>query len=115
MSILQRQQAFAPMVAKLILHAIEMGYQVKIGEVYRPQATADLYANDGKGIEHSLHIKNLAVDLMLFKDGSYLTKNEDYRDLGLWWEKQATFDVPLCWGGRFGDGNHFSSPWQGVR
>ena len=62
----------------------------------------------------------LAIDLDLFKDGEgfemgckvYLTKTEDHRKLGEFWESLH----PLCrWGGRFGDGNHYSLEHGGVK
>ena len=103
---------FPPLVARLILKAEEMGYQLTFGEAWRPPETAALYAQQGKGIRNSLHIDKLALDLNLFKDGVYLSKTEDWRPLGEWWEKQNS----LCrWGGRFGDGNHVSLEWMGRK
>ena len=61
----------------------------------------------GKGTWPTCHHWKLAVDLLLFRDGDYLTDSESYRELGEWWEQQHE----LCrWGGRFSrpDGGHFS-------
>jgi hypothetical protein len=65
---------------------------------------ADLYAKQGKGIKNSLHLKRLAIDLNLFKDGAYLSDTESHRPFGEWWEAQ---DPLNRWGGRFKDGNHY--------
>lgn len=99
----QRQDEFSGLVARLIQKAHSLGYQVTLGEAYRPPETAEIYARQGRGIRRSLHCDRLAVDLNLFKDGRYLTASADYEELGEWWES-----VGGNWGGRFGDGNHFS-------
>lgn len=110
--LLTKQLAFGAAVGALILKASELGYGVKLGEVQRTIARAKLNAASGAGISNSLHIKNLAIDLLLFKDGVYLTKSDEYRVLGLWWEQ--TF-AGAAWGGRWGDGNHFSFTHEGVK
>ena len=115
MTLLQKQQLFSRMVAALILKAYEMGYQLTLGEAYRPKFVADHYAEDGSGIKNSLHCIRLAIDVNLFKDGAWLQKNSDFRELGIWWESQSTLDYSLCWGGKFGDGNHFSMVHEGVK
>ena len=68
--------------------------------------------NNGRnsGIRNSLHSKRLAIDLMLFKNGVYLTNSEDYRPLGEFWES-----IGGTWGGRFHDGNHFSCEHEGIK
>jgi hypothetical protein len=101
----QKQSLFAGLFAKLILRAIATGYEVTIGEVQRTPEQAALNATRGTGIANSLHLLKLAGDLHLFKDGAYLRSTEAHRPLGEWWERQHD----LCrWGGRFGDGNHYS-------
>jgi hypothetical protein len=36
--------------------------------------------------------------------------------VGEWWEQRgAELGIPLRWGGRFNDGNHFSFEWQGRK
>lgn len=105
MTLREKQSVFAVQVARLIRAAIRMGFDVTLAEAYRPRETAELYAAQGRGIANSLHTSRLAIDLNLFRDGKYLTKTDDYRRLGEWWEQQH----PLArWGGRFNDGNHFS-------
>lgn len=110
--LLQKQLAFGAAVGQLILKAGELGYGVKLGEAHRTITQAKINAASGAGISNSLHIKNLAIDLLLFKGGVYLTKSDEYRVLGVWWEQ--TFPL-AAWGGRFGDGNHFSFTHEGVK
>lgn len=106
------QSEFLTLIAKLILHANSLGYEVTAGDAYRdPRVTY--------GHPKSTHRVRLAMDLNLFRDGVYLKKSEDHLPLGEWWEKQHTL---ARWGGRFKnskgqpapDGNHYSFFWDGV-
>lgn len=115
MTLIEKQKVFSVMVAKLILEAIDRGYEVTLGEAWRPLQMAEIYASQGKGISNSLHGKRLAVDLNLFRGQTFLRDTEDYRELGEWWEKQSEGEVVCSWGGRFQDGNHFSLAHEGVR
>ena len=65
------------------------------------------------GHKDSNHKRKLAIDIDLFLDGRYyLTETGDHRKLGEFWESLH----PLCrWGGRFGDGNHYSIEHGGVK
>ena len=111
-----RQELFSECFAKLLDFAFERGYTVRIGEVQRDPRIAALNADKGSGISSSLHIDKLAADIMLFKNGVYLTLTEQYAELGTFWKSLH----PLCtWGGDFKgvrpDGNHFSITWQGRK
>lgn len=103
------------MLAKLIFKADELKIALVVNEVYRPAETARYYASIGSGIPNSLHCLKLAVDISLFKDGRYLTKSADYRELGEWWEAQATDKIKTHWGGRFNDPFHFSVGHGGIK
>ena len=81
------------MVGLLILFAYEKGYEITLG---------DAYATDGH-CDNSFHYSRLAIDLNLFKDGKYLTKTDDHKPFGLFWES-----IGGSWGGRWNDGNHYS-------
>lgn len=135
----EKQQRFCEYTAELILHAVNEGYRVAYGEAARSNEQAeinsigysgrervaallrpyfshlaDCIVDNGKasGVRNSLHQLCLAVDLKLFKEGIYLTRTEDYRSLGEFWEALA----PDCrWGGHFSDGNHFSIEHNGVK
>lgn len=112
LSLRQKQSIFAFLVARLLIKMNEMGYEFTLGEAWRPPEEAERLAKLGVGIKNSLHIKKLAIDINLFKDGRYLSASEDHKELGKWWERQHT----LCrWGGRWDDGNHYElteSAWR---
>jgi hypothetical protein len=100
----ERQSLFAKLFAELVLEVYRRGYECTLDWGYRPPEVAEYYASIGVGIRNSLHIKKLAHDLNLFKDGVWLRQSEDHAPFGEWWERQH----PLCrWGGRWGDGNHY--------
>lgn len=111
-SLSAKQRRFTLMVAHLIEWAYGNGYEITLGEAYRPPETAALYAKQGKGISRSLHTVRLAIDLNVFKDGIYLTETHQYKPLGEYWESLGG-----AWGGRFlrADGNHFSLEHNGVK
>lgn len=115
MNLLQKQQAFAAILPKLLLWLTERGYLYTLGEVWRPKEMAEIYKAKGLGITNSLHWIRLAIDLNLWKDGKLLTETEEYREAGEYWESLSTPELKLSWGGRFGDGNHFSAEHNGVR
>ena len=96
------------LVGLLIQHATSLGYELTFGETYRSPEEAARLEKAGKGIAKSLHTSRLAVDFNLFINGKYQTSSEAYRPLGEWWEAQSTTELTCAWGGRFGDGNHFS-------
>ena len=99
MEMFQQQTKFAKDVASLIQHILNHGYYLTLGEAWRSPEQAELYAREGKGIVDSLHCKRLAIDLNLFtSDGVYLTKDEDYKQFGDYWE---SLDSHNRWGGYF--------------
>jgi hypothetical protein len=103
---------FTSLLPGLIKQAGYLGYEAAAGEVSRDPRVALLNAKAGKGIANSLHLDGLAIDLHLYRDGAYLPDTSAHRELGEWWERQH----PLArWGGRFGDGNHYSLEWQGRK
>ena len=107
-----KQELFMRMLPRLIDKAHDLGFEVRGGDLYRdPRVHGGMGIKLGYGHKNSNHKAKLACDLLLFQDGAYLTHNEDYRELGEWWEKQHE----LCrWGGRFADGNHFSFYHNGM-
>ena len=109
----KQQELFMRQLPRLIDKAHELGYEVRGGDLFRdPRSHGNLGAKGPYGNRFSCHKLKLAIDLLLFKDGLYLTKTEDYRELGEWWEQQHDLN---CWGGRFADGNHFSMTYQGLK
>lgn len=101
----EKQELFSQLLAQLILFAYANGYKIRMGQVERSKEEAERLAKAGKGIATSLHTQRLAADLYLFKDDKYLTKTDDYKPLGEFWESLHEL---CCWGGSFNDGNHFS-------
>jgi len=103
-TIRKAQSLFARKVASLILHAEHLGYEVTLGDAYRdPRVHGKMGEKKAYGKANSFHKLRLAIDLNLFKDGKYLEGTEAHKQLGEWWEAQGG-----TWGGRFGDGNHYS-------
>lgn len=104
----QKQQHFAVMLARLILFADAEGWAITIGEVERTKEQQALYVQQGQSqTMASKHLKKLAADLNLFKDGKYCQKVSDYAALGAWWKGQ---DPQNVWGGdwaRLRDARHF--------
>ena len=101
----QKQRRFTRLIGLLIEYAYAHGFELSFGEAWRTPEQAALNAKTGKGIANSLHIDRLAVDFNLFRNGKWLSASEDHKPLGEYWESLA----PDCvWGGRFGDGNHYS-------
>lgn len=112
MTLGQKQRLFAQHVAGLVTHIYAVGYEVSLDWCYRPPEIAAYYADLGIGIRSSLHTVKLAIDLNLFRDGVWLRTTEAHRPIGEWWEKQHEL---LRWGGRFGDGNHYSMEHEGRK
>lgn len=103
-TLLQKQQDFTLMVANLIEYAYQNGYRMTFGDAYRdPRVHGQVGQRVGYSSANSLHKERLAVDFNLFKDGRFLTRTEDHRQLGEYWES-----IGGTWGGRFNDGNHYS-------
>jgi len=91
------------MIGKLIRFAYQEGYELSFGDAYRDPRCP-------YGHKKSLHRLRLAVDFNLFSDGEYLTETEDHKPLGEYWESMGG-----TWGGRFGDGNHYSLEHEGMK
>ena len=111
MKLVDKQDLFAAMVARLIQKAHEMGYQVTLGDAYRDHRLhGEMGVKMGYGHPKSAHKVRLAIDLNIYKEGKYLEKTEDHEPLGRWWES-----IGGSWGGRFEDGGHYSLEHEGVR
>ena len=107
MTLRQKQSLFARCMAQLIIEMYARGYEVTLAESYRRK---------GVGWAKSLHRKRLAQDLNLFLNGRYLTSTKAHEQFGIWWERLGMRkQIPLCWGGRFNDGNHYSLSHGGIK
>lgn len=99
MTLREARVIFTTLICKVVEKATELGYEAAYDEVTNHQ-----------GVGHrigSLHYFGCAADVLLYKDGTYLTKTADYQALGEYWESLHKY---CKWGGRFSkpDGNHFS-------
>ena len=103
MNLREKQSKFVRLVVELILFAEANGYELTFGDAYRSKDCSHGHPN-------SLHRKRLAIDFNLFRDGQYLRATEDHAPLGQFWESLGG-----SWGGRFGDGNHYSLEHRGMR
>lgn len=132
------QRAFARCLASLEAKILADGFEYTIGEGYRtaeqaainslslfdrakvaalieskyPVLAEAIRVSVSQGIKNSVHTKRLAQDINLFKDGEFLVKPEDYVPFGEWWKKQHP---SARYGGDFGDFDHFSFEWNGVK
>lgn len=100
-----KQRKFTSCIGKLIIFAYEDGYELSFGDAYRDPRVP-------YGHPKSCHRHRLAVDFNLFKEGKYLTETDDHLVLVEYWE---TLHPLARWGGRFGDGNHYSFEHQGIK
>jgi len=113
MTLREARCQFTECLAKLILYARSLGYEVAFDEVTERLTEKDKTSDHMPG---SLHHLGLAADLLLYLAGKYLTQTIDYQFLGEWWENLGKqLGLPLAWGGRFKDGNHFSLAWEGKK
>lgn len=107
----QKQSRFASMIPGLINKALELGFEITLGDAYRdPRLHGGMGVKQGYGHSKSGHKVRLAIDLNLFRDGKFLSSTEDHKPLGEWWESQGG-----AWGGRFNDGNHYSLEHEGMK
>ena len=104
------QNEFVKTVVRFLTWLDINGYVVTFGEAYRPPWACKVYAENGQGIEDSLHTERLALDLNIFKNGNLLTSVEDLKIVGEVWEGFSTQELVFNWGGRFlrTDADHFS-------
>lgn len=109
----EKQRLLCRLLPRLIDKAHELGFEVTLGDAYRdPRAFGRVGERKAYGNNFSCHKIRLAIDLNLFRDGSYCKLTDDHRELGEWWEQQHDL---TCWGGRFADGNHYSITHEGMK
>ena len=98
------------MSVEFLSWVLSQGYEFTWGETTRGPAQIAHNVATGKGVRMTLHGIRLAMDINLFVNGKYQTSTEAYRPLGEEWERRGG-----TWGGRFGDGNHFSLEHGGIK
>lgn len=111
MSFGAKQRRFTRAIGALIEFAYSNGYELTFGDAYRdPRVFGGHGEAKGYGNPKSTHKLRLAVDFNLFKNGKYLPSTEAHKPLGEYWES-----IGGTWGGRFGDGNHYSFEHNGCK
>jgi len=130
LSIGEKQELFSALLPRLLDHALDLGYRIRLRELWRTQEQAQYNAThcgycqkkntnhsgeDHKfrptGIRDSLHCLGLAIDFYVRKPpDKSLWVTEYYEPLGVFWEDLHAL---TCWGGRFGDHGHFSISHDG--
>lgn len=110
-----KQRLFVECLGKLIQFAYAQGFKLTLGRgrVSPAENTAQ------GGHPQSTHLLGLAQDLNLFddldhdgEDDDWAKSTEAHRPLGEFWE---TLHPLCCWGGRWGDGNHYSITHGGIK
>ena len=64
------------------------------------------------GVKNSVHRLKLAQDINIFLNGEYQEGGDIYKQIGEWWKKQHP---AARYGGDWGDGDHYSFEYQGVK
>ena len=107
MSRRSKQSEFMICVADLILWAHGEGFGLTGGDLWRSPEECIR-----RGKEDSVHGMRLAIDLNLIIDGDYISDGEAHRPMGEFWK---SLHDDACWGGDWGDGNHYSFEHQGQK
>jgi len=99
--LLEARQEFTCDLAELIRYInSQQGFKCVVGR-------------DGeKHMKDSLHYEGLAHDLLIYRDGVWIEKTEEYKFAGDFWKGLRPENK---WGGDFktADGNHFSHGFYG--
>ena len=111
-----KQRLFSRLLPKLLNEIHGQGYECALAEGYIG-LSIDKPGEDTPHLRHGGHFKKLAQDIDLFRlDPAtfkfvYLTDTASHQPFGEFWESLH----PLCrWGGRWGDGNHYSLEDGGI-
>lgn len=109
MSLVTEQAAFLLDVCRLVQFATNLGFVLTAGELYRTPEQQEIYMKTGRSqTMNSLHLKRLAVDFNIFKDGKLVSSKAVLAPLGAYWE---TLNPLNSWGGngkKLVDCPHFS-------
>ena len=104
MTLGEHQEQFSRHLLMLMTYALNLGYEIRIGEVQRPVEMQELYVKTGRSkTMNSYHLKKCAADLHFTKNGVLGYPKE----IGDFWE---SLDPLNQWGGNwksFKDRPHF--------
>lgn len=117
MALIEKQKIFSRLLAQFIQDLYKRGYEVTLGEAWRPESVAELYEKEGKGIAKSNHTQRLAIDLNIFYGKEWLITKEDLQIPGTIWKSYSNSLIECCWGGDFEsvDAQHFSILHAGIK
>ena len=83
----ERQSKFLSAVARLVLYAESIGYELTVGDAYRdPRVFGAVGVSRGYGHSRSRHKLRLAIDLNLFVDGDYIANGDKHHKLHDFWD-----------------------------
>ena len=97
---------FSILVSELVIWINQQeGYQAAYDTLKRTPAEQEVAVEQGSSkTKNSKHLLALAADIIVWKDGVYLTQTPDYKFVG---EKWKSMNPNCIWGGDWGfDGNH---------
>lgn len=119
MTLHEKQILFSRLVSQLLDTLALWRIEVAFGETWRSPEEAARHAEEHDGIKNSLHTLRLAIDLLFYKDGIYLTDTKDYELAGAYWKSLSNPEegYVCAWGGDFSkpDGGHFSIEHNGTK
>jgi hypothetical protein len=100
----QHQEAFSRDLVKLITKAHELGYEVRIGEVFRTVEQQEYYVRTNRSkTMNSMHLKKCAADLHFTKNGELIYPDE----LGIFWQNLDPLNQAGMFWRSFKDSPHF--------
>lgn len=98
------QEAFTRDLVRLISKAHELGYGVRLGEVFRSPEQQQIYIKTGRSkTMNSMHLKKCAADLHFTKDGELCYPEV----LGKYWESLDVLNKAGMFWSKFKDQPHF--------
>ena len=100
----KHQEEFTRDLVKLLMEAHRLGYEVRMGEVFRTPEQQQIYIKTGRSKTfNSIHLKKCAADLHFTKDGQLCYPEE----LGHYWQSLNTLNrAGMLWK-NFRDAPHF--------
>lgn len=113
MTLREKRVKFSRLLAEIVNWAFSQGWEVAFDEVrvFSPRKVfvdgRTRIADDRVHKVNSFHHSGLAADLLLYVNGTWLSKGSEPEWIKLG-EKWESLDGECTWGGRFNDPNHFS-------
>ena len=97
MKLSDHQFEFLKDVVSLISYAMQKGFKLTFGEVYRTEYQQKWYVEKGySSTMKSMHLKRLAVDINFFLDDNICTLKPILEEVGMFWKSLSPLNR---WGG----------------